>query len=69
MATTTNVTSNYTGGVAGQIIGKAFKEADTLAKNLVTVNPNIDFKVSLRQIQYANGTSRLSHVVSHQVVR
>lgn len=55
MATTTNVTSNYTGGVAGQIIGKAFKEADTLAKNLVTVNPNIDFKVSLRQIQYANG--------------
>lgn len=55
MATTTNVTSNYAGGVAGQIIGKAFKEADTLAKNLVTVNPNIDFKVSLRKIQYTDG--------------
>ena len=55
MATTTSVTSNYTGSVAGQIIGKAFKEADTLSKNLVTVNPNIDFKVSLRKIRYADG--------------
>ncbi len=30
MATTTTVTSNYAGKVAGQIIGEAFKQADTL---------------------------------------
>jgi hypothetical protein len=55
MATTTSVTSNYAGTVAGKIIGKAFKEADTLSKNLITVNPNIDFQVSLRKIRYTDG--------------
>jgi len=55
MATTLTVSSNYSGTTAGEIIGKAFKEADTIAKNLVTVNADIDFQVSLRKIQYTDG--------------
>lgn len=55
MATNLTVSSDYAGGVAGEIIGKAFKEADTIAKNLVTVLPDIDFKIALRKIEYANG--------------
>lgn len=55
MATTLTVNSNYNGTVAGEIIGKAFKEADTLRLGLVNVLPDIDFKVSIRKIEYANG--------------
>lgn len=55
MATTLTVNSNYNGQVAGDIIGKAFKEADTLRLGLVNVLPDIDFKVSIRKIEYANG--------------
>lgn len=55
MATTLTVNSNYSGSAAGEIIGAAFKEADTIANNLVTVLPDVDFKVSLRKISYANG--------------
>jgi len=55
MATALTVSSNYAGKEAGAIIGKAFKEADTLSKNLVTVQPDIDFQVSLRLIQYSDG--------------
>lgn len=55
MATTVTVSSNYNGKEAGEITGKAFKEADTIQKNLVTVLPDIDYKVSLRKIAYADG--------------
>jgi len=55
MATTLTVSSNYAGTVAGEIIGKAFKEADTIAKNLITVLPDVDFQISLRKISYADG--------------
>ena len=55
MATTVTVSSNYAGSVAGEIIGKAFKEADTIAKNYVTVMPDIDYQMSIRRIEYANG--------------
>lgn len=55
MATTLTVSSNYAGGVAGEIIGKAFKEADTIANNLVTVLPDIDFQTSIRKISYSDG--------------
>jgi hypothetical protein len=55
MATTVTVSSNYAGSVAGEIIGAAFKEADTIAKNLVTVLPDVDFQVSLRKISYSDG--------------
>jgi hypothetical protein len=55
MATSLTVSSNYVGKEAGEITGKAFKEADTLSKNLVTVLPDIDFQVSLRKIAYSDG--------------
>lgn len=55
MATNVTVSSNYTGSVAGEIFGKSFKEADTIAKGFVTVLPNIDYKISVRKISYSNG--------------
>ena len=56
MATTVNVSSNYEGKVAGQIIGAAFKEADTLRLGLLTVAENVNYKYNLRKIAYADGT-------------
>lgn len=55
MATTVTVSSNYAGQAAGEIVGKAFKEADTISRNLVTVLSNIDFQISLRKIAYSDG--------------
>lgn len=55
MATTLTVDSNYAGQVAGEIIGKAFKEATTISRGLITVLPDIDFQMSLRKIEYADG--------------
>jgi len=55
MATTLTVSSNYAGKDAGEYIGKAFKEADTIAKGLVTVLPDIDFQVALKKISYSDG--------------
>lgn len=55
MATELTVNSNYAGQVAGEIIGKAFKEATTISRGLITVLPNIDFQISLRKIEYADG--------------
>ena len=55
MATTLTVSSNYAGKDAGSYVGKAFKEADTISKGLVTVLPDIDFKVSIKKISYADG--------------
>lgn len=53
--TTVNVGSNYAGKVAGEIIGKTFKEADTLRLGLVTVIENINYKLNLRKISYVDG--------------
>jgi len=57
MATTTTVGSNYAGKVAGSIIGKAFKEEDTLRLRLVTIAENVNFKLNLRKISYTDGTT------------
>jgi len=56
MATTTTVNSNYAGSAAGAIIGAAFKESDTLRLGLVTVAENVNYKMNLRKIAYADGT-------------
>lgn len=56
MATTTTVNSNYAGKVAGEIIGKAFKEEDTLRLGLVTIAQNVNDKLNLRKIAYTDGT-------------
>jgi hypothetical protein len=60
MATTTTVNSSYAGTVAGEIIGNAFKEADTIQRNLVTVLPNIPVKQVIRKIDYGNGRTDYS---------
>jgi hypothetical protein len=60
MSTSVTVNSNYNGTVAGEIVGKAFKEADTIAKGLVTVLPNIPVKTSIRKIDYGNGRQDFS---------
>ena len=57
MATTTNVSSNYAGKVAGSIIGASFKEADTLRLGLLTVAENVNYKMNLRKVAYADGTT------------
>jgi hypothetical protein len=41
MATTTSLTTTYSGKFAGEYIFSALKSGDTLAKNLVTVKPNV----------------------------
>ena len=55
MATSTSISSNFDGIVAGEIIGKAFKETQTISENLVTVLPNVAYQASLRKIEYTNG--------------
>ena len=60
MATTTTVSSNYAGKVAGQIIGASFKEADTVARGLVTFAQNVNYKMNLRKIAYTDGTTAYS---------
>jgi len=56
MATTQTTSSNYAGKVAGEIIGAAFKEADTLRLGLVTLAQNVNHKLNLRKIAYSDGT-------------
>lgn len=56
MATTVTVGSNYSGKIAGGIIGAAFKESDTLRLGLLTVAENVNFKLNLRKIRYTDGT-------------
>lgn len=57
MATTTSVSSNYAGKEAGAIIGKTFKEADTLRLGLVTLAPNVGYELNMRRIRYTDGTT------------
>ena len=60
MATTTNVSSNYAGKVAGDIIGAAFKEGSTLSLGVLTMAENVNYKFNLRKIAYADGTVNYS---------
>jgi len=60
LATTLTVSSNYAGKEAGDIVGAAFKEASTINNGLVTVLPDIDYKISLRKIAYSNGRQDFS---------
>lgn len=56
MPTSTTVDSNYTGKVAGEIIGASFKEGDTIKGNLVTFSKGIGYKLNMRRIRYTDGT-------------
>lgn len=55
MPTTVTSNSNYSGREAGVIIGKMYKEANTLSNNLLTVFENINYKLNLRQIELTGG--------------
>jgi len=55
MATTLTINSNYIGEEAGQIFGKAFREANTISRGLVNVIPNINKIAYLRKIDYTAG--------------
>ena len=70
MATTVTVNSNYSGKVAGAIIGASFKEGDTLSKNVLTLAPNVNYKFNLRKIAYTDGTVDYScgHVPAGAIV-
>lgn len=53
MATTQNVSSNYSGTAAGEIFGKALKDLKTL--DHLAVYEGINYDLNLRRIQYTNG--------------
>lgn len=55
MATTVTSNSNYSGKVAGEIIGKAFKEANTISSGFITINQNVNYKLNLRLIEVTGG--------------
>lgn len=55
MPTNVSITSTYAGKVAGGIFLKAFKEADTLKNNLVTIYENVNGKLILRKLQTTRG--------------
>jgi hypothetical protein len=55
MATTVTSTSNYSGKPAGEIIGKAYKETNTLSSGFITLNPNVNYKLHLRRINTTGG--------------
>lgn len=55
MATNLTINSNYVGEAAGDIIGKAFREADTISRGLINVIPNINKIGYLRKIDYTAG--------------
>lgn len=55
MATTVTSTSKYAGKEAGVIIGKAFKEANTISSGFITLNQNVNFKLNLRLIEVTGG--------------
>lgn len=55
MATNLTVSSNYNGKEAGEIIGKSFREVETLSRGLINIYPDIDYKISMRLISYADG--------------
>lgn len=60
MPTTTTVSSNYNGKVAGQLFLKAWKESDTLKSGVVTLYPNVNSKLSLRKLETTNGRREYS---------
>lgn len=57
MATTSNITSNYAGKVAGKIFAEAVEGTDTLSKNLITFYPNVRGKLNLRNLDLTLSTA------------
>ena len=55
MATTTSITTNFVGEVAGEYIAKMIQEANTISENLITVRPNLVSSEFVRKIETADG--------------
>lgn len=55
MATTTSITTNFVGEIAGEYIARMIQEANTISDNLVTVLPNVVSPQFVRKIQTADG--------------
>jgi hypothetical protein len=49
MATSTSITTTYAGEFAGEYIAAALLSGDTLAKNLISVKPNIAYKQVIKK--------------------
>lgn len=55
MATTTNISTNYVGEVAGKYIAEMIKEANTISEKLVTVKPNVVSPQFVRKLETTDG--------------
>lgn len=60
MPTTQTVNSNYAGVAAGELFGAAFLETNTVQRGLITFMPNVKHKLSLKKIDYTDGTTNYS---------
>lgn len=54
MATTTTISSNYA-GEAGAILRQSFEELDAVNKGVVTLYPNVRYKLNLRKVSTVDG--------------
>jgi len=50
MATTTNITTTYSGEASGQFIAAALLSGSTLDNGLITIKPNIKFKEVIKKV-------------------
>jgi hypothetical protein len=50
MATTTNITTTYSGSFAGKYVAAALLPAPTIANNLITVKQNVKYKEVLKRV-------------------
>jgi len=51
MATTTNITSSYSGSFAGKYVSAMLLSGNTIANGLIEVKPNIKFKEVLKRLE------------------
>lgn len=60
MPTTSNVSSGYSGALAGEIFVEAFKKSDTLSKNAITFIPNVIGNGFMPKLSYSAGLTAYS---------
>jgi hypothetical protein len=60
MATSLNVSSAYSGALAGEIFVEAFKNSDTISKNAITLIPNVIGTGHLPRLSYSSGLQAYS---------
>jgi hypothetical protein len=60
MATTTTVSSQFAGALAGEIFVQAFKKADTIGKGMITVLPNVIGTGYLPKLAYSQSLAAYS---------